>query len=156
MPLLFKHPLIIYICKLWIPRVFAATPQLPHVTSTATKRRWKQSEEAVNCSNISRVIYFIDVHCIFWSLCWCKILSFYYRFVNLGEIGSLENYFLFEHPRLQRRSTEESSDHTLMLLSEPEVKWAEQMVEKRRVKRDAKDRPLWVECRFSSKKITHK
>ena len=57
-------------------------------------------------------------------------------FVNLGEIGSLENYFLFEHPRLQRRSAEQSSDHTLMLLSEPEVEWAEQMVEKRRVKRE--------------------
>merc|ERR1712001_358542 len=70
-------------------------------------------------------------------------LAMKHGFVDLGEIGSLENYFLFEHPRLQRRSTEESSDHTLMLLSEPEVKWAEQMVEKRRVKRDAKDRPLW-------------
>ena len=61
-------------------------------------------------------------------------------FVNLGEIGSLDNYFLFEHPRLQRRSTEKSADHTSMLLSEPEVVWAEQMVEKRRVKRF--DRPV--------------
>ena len=53
-------------------------------------------------------------------------------FINLGQIGTLDNYYLFEHPRLKRRSAEESIDHTSLLLSEPEVKWAEQMVEKKR------------------------
>ena len=65
-------------------------------------------------------------------------------FINLGQIGSLDNYYLFEHPRLKRRSAEESVDHTRLLLSEPEVKWAEQMVEKKRAKRDTtEERPLW-------------
>ena len=57
-------------------------------------------------------------------------------FINLGQIGSLDNYFLFEHPRLKRRSASFSANHTAMLLSEPDVEWAEQMVEKRRLKRD--------------------
>ena len=56
-------------------------------------------------------------------------------FLNLGQIGTLDNYYLFEHPRLQRRSVQQAN-HTAMLLTEPEVKWAEQMVESRRVKRD--------------------
>ena len=56
-------------------------------------------------------------------------------FLNLGQIGTLENYYLFEHPRLHRRSVEQAN-HTALLLTEPEVEWAEQMVESRRVKRD--------------------
>lgn len=63
-------------------------------------------------------------------------------FLNLGQIGSLANYYLFEHPRLHRRSAYASANHTSMLLLEPEVKWAEQMVEKKRYKRD-EERPLW-------------
>ena len=85
-------------------------------------------------------------------------------FINMGQIGTLENYYLFEHPRLKRRSAEESLDHTSLLLSEPEVKWAEQMVEKKRFKRDNKDlvqeRPLWdqifEESIESSKKVRSK
>ena len=44
-------------------------------------------------------------------------------FVNLGQIGSLDNYFLFEHARLQRRSTELSDVHGEMLAVEPDVAW---------------------------------
>ena len=65
-----------------------------------------------------------------------EILASKHGFVNLGQIGSLDNYYLFEHPRLQKRSAQSSQNHTIQLLLEPEVKWAEQMVEKRRVKRD--------------------
>ena len=56
-------------------------------------------------------------------------------FKNLGQIGTLDNYFLFEHPRLSKRSVTRAN-HTALLLTEPEVEWAEQMVESRRVKRD--------------------
>ena len=86
-------------------------------------------------------------------------------FINIGQIGTLDNYYLFEHPRLKRRSAEESLDHTSLLLSEPEVKWAEQMVEKKRFKRDTIDmtqqeRPLWdqifEESIESSKKVRSK
>ncbi len=59
-------------------------------------------------------------------------------FVNLGVIGSLEDYYLFEHHGIQKRSTEASLDHTAMLLAEADVKWAEQMVEKRRSVKDNK------------------
>jgi proprotein convertase subtilisin/kexin type 5 len=69
-------------------------------------------------------------------------LAVKHGFRNLGQIGSLDNYFLFEHPRLHRRSTDHSQPHTLMLLAEPDVKWAEQMVEKRRFKRDGGE-DLW-------------
>ena len=64
-------------------------------------------------------------------------------FVNLGQIGSLDNYYLFENPRLQRRAAEPSADHTAMLLAEPEVEWAEQMVERQRFKRDTTD--FWAD-----------
>lgn len=44
-------------------------------------------------------------------------------FVNLGQIGSLDNYFLFENSRLQKRSTEVSDEHEKMLAVEPDVAW---------------------------------
>ena len=57
-------------------------------------------------------------------------------FKNLGQIGDLENYFLFEHSRIQKRSTTASDLHAYLLTHEPDVKWWEQQVEKKRVKRD--------------------
>lgn len=44
-------------------------------------------------------------------------------FTNLGQIGSLDNYFLFENSRLQKRSTEQSDEHEKMLAVEPDVAW---------------------------------
>ena len=71
-------------------------------------------------------------------------LAYKHGFTNLGQIGSLDNYYLFEHSRIQKRSSESSKLHEVMLTEEPEVKWWEQMVEKKRVKRDGfEDRPLW-------------
>ena len=57
-------------------------------------------------------------------------------FVNLGQIGDLSNYYLFEHARIHRRSAERAHGHALLLTEEPEVKWFEQQEEKRRKKRD--------------------
>ena len=57
-------------------------------------------------------------------------------FANLGQIGSLDNYFLLEHSRLQKRSASPSKRHAVLLTDEPEVKWFEQQEERRRVKRD--------------------
>jgi len=57
-------------------------------------------------------------------------------FKNLGQIGDLDNYFLFEHSRIQKRSTTASDLHAYLLTHEPDVKWWEQQVEKKRVKRD--------------------
>lgn len=57
-------------------------------------------------------------------------------FVNLGQIGALENYYLFEHARIHKRSAEPARAHAILLTEEPDVKWFEQQEEKRRKKRD--------------------
>jgi len=57
-------------------------------------------------------------------------------FHNTGQIGDLQDYYLFEHRRLSRRSANQSVHHNLLLTQEPEVKWFEQQRELRRVKRD--------------------
>eukprot|EP00096_Caligus_rogercresseyi_P011194 TRINITY_DN4331_c0_g1_i1.p1 TRINITY_DN4331_c0_g1~~TRINITY_DN4331_c0_g1_i1.p1 ORF type:complete len:661 (+),score=93.36 TRINITY_DN4331_c0_g1_i1:122-2104(+) len=59
-----------------------------------------------------------------------------YGFVNMGQIGALEDYFLFDHPRISKRSTDASTLHAILLTLNPEVKWFEQQKEKKRVKRD--------------------
>ena len=75
-------------------------------------------------------------------------------FTNLGQIGDLENYYLFEQPRLSKRSADPSAEHAFMLEEEPEVEWFEQQTERYRRKRDndlpaetsdgrLKKRPLW-------------
>jgi hypothetical protein len=59
-------------------------------------------------------------------------------FINLGQIGALENYFLFEQDRLRgKRSTARPDpDSAKMLTDEPEIEWFEQQEERKRVKRD--------------------
>ena len=116
-------------CKMWIPIIIGVLVLGSGATSTST---YHNQFALYNPEGKATAQRLADKH----------------GFVNLGEIGSLENYFLFEHPRLQRRSAEQSSDHTLMLLSEPEVEWAEQMVEKRRVKREPIP-GLWDDPLFS-------
>ena len=59
--------------------------------------------------------------------------GFHYR----GQIGDLENYFLFEHRGITKRSANSASNlDTLQLLNDPEVEWFEQQKELHRVKRD--------------------
>ena len=57
-------------------------------------------------------------------------------FINTGQIGDLEYYYLFEHRRLNKRSADESVEHNILLTREPEVVWFEQQLELKRVKRD--------------------
>jgi len=57
-------------------------------------------------------------------------------FVNLGQIGSLDDHFLFEHPRISKRSTEASSTHHENFADEADVVWFEQQKELKRKKRD--------------------
>lgn len=57
-------------------------------------------------------------------------------FVNRGQIGSLKNYYLFEHPHVRKRSVEHSHEHKTKLQNEEEVKWVQQQHERVRVKRD--------------------
>lgn len=57
-------------------------------------------------------------------------------FKNKGQIGELENYFLFEHKRLSKRSTRPSVDEHANLAKEIGVEFIEQQHLKKRVKRD--------------------
>ncbi|XP_063242489.1 furin-like protease 2 [Bacillus rossius redtenbacheri] len=57
-------------------------------------------------------------------------------FDNLGQIGQLPGYFLFEHRHVHKRSLSPSQLHIDKLSSEPGVQWAQQQHEKVRKKRD--------------------
>ncbi|PIK61372.1 putative proprotein convertase subtilisin/kexin type 5 isoform X1 [Apostichopus japonicus] len=69
-------------------------------------------------------------------------------FSNEGQIADLENYFLFTHNGISKRSTSSADVHA-RLLKENEVEWIEQQHVKTRVKRDVNDTwsfndPLWA------------
>ena len=59
-----------------------------------------------------------------------------YGFVNLGQIGALQDHYLFEHHKIHKRSIDYSPHHNQMLTDEPDVAWFEQQKEIKRVKRD--------------------
>lgn len=61
-----------------------------------------------------------------------------YGFTNMGQIGSLKNYYLFHHRHISKRSLSTSDSHHSALKSEPEVRWMQQQHEKLRPKRDYK------------------
>ncbi|CAH1797475.1 unnamed protein product [Owenia fusiformis] len=73
-------------------------------------------------------------------------------FENIGQIGSIDDHYLFVHRKLVKRSTSSSPDHHSLLHNDPEVKWVEQQVSRKRVKRDFQETksshmsfqdPLW-------------
>ncbi|KAH8408854.1 hypothetical protein KR009_002398 [Drosophila setifemur] len=57
-------------------------------------------------------------------------------FVNKGQIGALDDYYLFQHHHVSKRSLRSSRKHQGALRSESEVKWMQQQHEKVRRKRD--------------------
>jgi hypothetical protein len=57
-------------------------------------------------------------------------------FTNLGQIGTLEDHYLFEAPHRKRRSASPSHDHHAALEEHEQVHWFEQQVAKSRKKRD--------------------
>ncbi|XP_062140559.1 furin-like protease 2 isoform X2 [Drosophila sulfurigaster albostrigata] len=59
-----------------------------------------------------------------------------YGFTNRGQIGALDDYYLFQHHRVSKRSLRSSRKHHSALKSEFEVKWLQQQHEKIRQKRD--------------------
>lgn len=59
--------------------------------------------------------------------------------VNLGQIGSLDHHFLFEHPKLHKRSIQKSHFHSNLMKSHAKVKWFEQQTELKRSKRGLDD-----------------
>ncbi|EDW00125.1 furin-like protease 2 isoform X2 [Drosophila grimshawi] len=59
-----------------------------------------------------------------------------YGFTNQGQIGALDDYYLFQHHRVSKRSLRSSRKHHSALSSEFEIKWLQQQHEKIRQKRD--------------------
>ncbi|XP_017055608.1 furin-like protease 2 isoform X2 [Drosophila ficusphila] len=64
------------------------------------------------------------------------IIASKHGFINKGQIGSLDNYYLFQHHHVSKRSLRSSEKHQGALKSENEVKWMQQQHEKVRRKRD--------------------
>ncbi|XP_013775732.1 furin-like protease 2 [Limulus polyphemus] len=59
-------------------------------------------------------------------------------FINKGQIGSLTDYYLFEHQHIAKRSLEFNHHHYRKISSNSKVLWVEQQYTKKRVKRDYK------------------
>uniref|UniRef100_A0A0B7BDJ9 P/Homo B domain-containing protein n=1 Tax=Arion vulgaris TaxID=1028688 RepID=A0A0B7BDJ9_9EUPU len=55
---------------------------------------------------------------------------------NLGQIGSLDEYYLFEASNRKRRSASPSHEHHTLLKEHEDVHWFEQQIAKSRTKRD--------------------
>lgn len=69
-----------------------------------------------------------------------------YGYANHGQIGSLDDHYLFSHQRVSKRSSYPSSGSHTDLADEPEVEWFEQQVSRTRVKRSGRSiftDPLW-------------
>uniref|UniRef100_A0A1B6CCM9 furin n=1 Tax=Clastoptera arizonana TaxID=38151 RepID=A0A1B6CCM9_9HEMI len=60
-------------------------------------------------------------------------------FTNIGQIGSLKGFYLFEHPKVHKRSVQVNEEHHEKLSSETQVRWVQQQHEKKRHKRDFRD-----------------
>lgn len=59
-----------------------------------------------------------------------------YGFNNIGQVGNLKDYYLFEHHTIKKRSLDYSHHHHQILKNDANVLWVEQQHSKKRVKRD--------------------
>ncbi|XP_052791389.1 furin-like protease kpc-1 isoform X1 [Mya arenaria] len=57
-------------------------------------------------------------------------------YIHLGQIGSLEDHYLFEHPHVHRRSADRNLEHHEKLSTHDDVHWFEQQQVLSRKKRD--------------------
>ncbi|XP_060035285.1 proprotein convertase subtilisin/kexin type 6 isoform X1 [Erinaceus europaeus] len=62
-------------------------------------------------------------------------------YLNLGQIGNLEDYYHFYHSKTFKRSTVSSRGPHIFLRMDPQVKWLQQQEVKRRVKRQVRASP---------------
>ncbi|NXB01917.1 PCSK5 convertase, partial [Cnemophilus loriae] len=61
-----------------------------------------------------------------------------YGYVNIGQIGTLKDYYHFYHSKTIKRSVLSSRGTHSFISMEPKVEWIQQQVVKRRIKRDYK------------------
>ncbi|XP_063434266.1 furin-like protease kpc-1 isoform X1 [Mytilus trossulus] len=59
-----------------------------------------------------------------------------FGFINHGQIGTLNEHYLFEHHDVRKRSADPSLHHHSLLFEHPEVHWVEQQYVHKRTKRD--------------------
>ncbi|XP_017011802.3 furin-like protease 2 isoform X4 [Drosophila takahashii] len=80
------------------------------------------------------------------------VIATKHGFINKGQIGSLDNYYLFQHHHVSKRSLRSSRKHQGALRSENEVKWMQQQHEKVRRKRDGpyQDLPTYKSISLAS------
>uniref|UniRef100_UPI0037E8609C proprotein convertase subtilisin/kexin type 6 n=1 Tax=Semicossyphus pulcher TaxID=241346 RepID=UPI0037E8609C len=67
-----------------------------------------------------------------------------YGYVNLGQIGSLEDHYHFHHSRVVRRAAYSLKGPHSFIHMDPKVHWAEQQVVKPRVKRQVQSDPSFI------------
>ncbi|KAM9366639.1 proprotein convertase subtilisin/kexin type 6 [Symphorus nematophorus] len=68
-------------------------------------------------------------------------ISAKYGYINLGQIGNLEDHYHFHHSRVIRRAGYSLKGPHSFIHMDPEVDWAQQQVVKPRVKRQAQNDP---------------
>nr|XP_017011802.2 furin-like protease 2 isoform X4 [Drosophila takahashii] len=80
------------------------------------------------------------------------VIATKHGFINKGQIGSLDNFYLFQHHHVSKRSLRSSRKHQGALRSENEVKWMQQQHEKVRRKRDGpyQDLPTYKSISLAS------
>ncbi|XP_070543437.1 proprotein convertase subtilisin/kexin type 5-like [Ptychodera flava] len=61
-----------------------------------------------------------------------------YGYINLGQVGTLEDHYLFVHRKVTKRSLRPNQGKHTYIHKEPGVHWIEQQAAKSRVKRDYK------------------
>ncbi|XP_019113283.1 proprotein convertase subtilisin/kexin type 6 isoform X4 [Larimichthys crocea] len=71
-------------------------------------------------------------------------ISAKYGYMNLGQIGSLEDHYHFHHSRIVRRAAYALKGPHSFIHMDPEVDWAQQQVVKPRVKRHAQIDPSFI------------
>uniref|UniRef100_A0A8P4GJV6 P/Homo B domain-containing protein n=1 Tax=Dicentrarchus labrax TaxID=13489 RepID=A0A8P4GJV6_DICLA len=67
-----------------------------------------------------------------------------YGYMNLGQIGSLDDHYHFRHSRVVRRAAYSLKGPHSFIHMDPEVEWAQQQVVKPRVKRQAQSDPSFI------------
>ncbi|XP_070619575.1 proprotein convertase subtilisin/kexin type 6 [Erythrolamprus reginae] len=67
-----------------------------------------------------------------------------YGYLNLGQVGSLEDYYHFHHSKTIKRSTFSSRGPHNLLRMDPKVKWIQQQEVKARVKRQVRRNQRFV------------
>ncbi|KAG7221789.1 hypothetical protein INR49_028863 [Caranx melampygus] len=78
-----------------------------------------------------------------------------YGFINLGQIGSLEDHYHFYHRRVVRRALYSLKGPHSFIHMDPKVAWAQQQVVKQRVKRYAQSGPAFNDPKWSNMWYIH-